>query len=30
MNRWLRILRHRWLDETDTARALDAAALARL
>ena len=30
MNRWLRILRHRWLDETDTARALDAAALQRL
>jgi len=30
MNRWLRILRHRWLDETDAARALDAAALQRL
>ena len=30
MNRWQRILRHRWLDETDTARALDAAAQARL
>ncbi len=29
-NRWLRILRHRWLDETDAARALDAAALKRL
>lgn len=30
MNRWLRILRHRWVDETDTARALDRAALERL
>jgi uncharacterized membrane protein len=30
MNRWLRILKHRWLDETDTARALDSAALQRL
>jgi uncharacterized membrane protein len=30
MNKLLRILRHRWLDETDTARALDAAALKRL
>jgi uncharacterized membrane protein len=30
MNRWTRILKHRWLDETDTARALDAAALQRL
>jgi uncharacterized membrane protein len=30
MNRWLRILKHRWLDETDTARALDTAALQRL
>ena len=30
MNGWLRILRHRWLDETDAARALDAAALQRL
>jgi uncharacterized membrane protein len=30
MGRWARILRHRWLDETDTARALGAAALARL
>jgi uncharacterized membrane protein len=30
MNKLTRILRHRWLDETDTARALDAAALARL
>lgn len=30
MNRWLRILRHRWLDETDTARALSPAALQRL
>ncbi len=30
MNRWLRILKHRWLDETDARRALDEAALARL
>ncbi|CAD5375095.1 TPM_phosphatase domain-containing protein [Rubrivivax sp. A210] len=30
MGRLARILRHRWYDETDTARALDAAALARL
>ena len=30
MNRWLRILRHRWLDETDVARALGVDALARL
>ncbi len=30
MGRLLRILKHRWRDETDTARALDAAALARL
>jgi len=30
MNRWWRILKHRWLDETDTARALDAGALERL
>ena len=30
MNRLLRILRHRWLDETDARRALDEAALARL
>ena len=30
MNRWTRILKHRWLDETDTARALDAEALQRL
>jgi uncharacterized membrane protein YgcG len=30
MNRWTRILKHRWLDETDTARALDRAALERL
>ncbi|MDO8419838.1 MAG: TPM domain-containing protein [Rubrivivax sp.] len=30
MNRWLRIFKHRWLDETDTARALDTEALARL
>ena len=30
MNRWTRILKHRWLDETDTARALDDAALQRL
>jgi uncharacterized membrane protein len=29
-NRWIRLLRHRWLDETDAARALDAAALKRL
>ena len=30
MGRLLRILKHRWLDETDAARALDAAALSRL
>jgi uncharacterized membrane protein len=30
MNRWLRIFKHRWLDETDTARALGTAALQRL
>lgn len=30
MNRWLRILRHRWIDESDARRALDDAALARL
>ena len=30
MGRLARILRHRWHDETDVARALDAAALARL
>ena len=30
MNRWLRILRHRWVDETDVKRALGADALARL
>ena len=30
MNKLLRILKHRWLDETDTARALDEAALSRL
>jgi uncharacterized membrane protein YgcG len=30
MNRLLRILKHRWLDETDARRALDGAALARL
>jgi uncharacterized membrane protein len=30
MNRWLRILRHRWLDELDAKRALDDAALQRL
>ena len=30
MNRWLRLFKHRWLDETDTARALDTAALQRL
>jgi uncharacterized membrane protein len=29
-SRLARILRHRWFDETDAARALDAAALARL
>jgi uncharacterized membrane protein len=29
-NRFARLLRHRWLDETDAARALDAAALRRL
>lgn len=30
MNRWLRILRHRWRDDTDARRALGADALARL
>jgi len=30
MNRLLRILKHRWLDETDTRRALDHAAVERL
>ncbi len=30
MNRWLRILRHRWLDEGDARRALGSAALERL
>ena len=30
MNRWLRILRHRWLDEDDARRALGAVALERL
>ncbi len=30
MNRLARILKHRWVDETDVARALDAAALRRL
>ena len=30
MGRLQRILKHRWLDDTDTARALDTAALARL
>ena len=30
MNRLLRILRHRWIDETAARRALDDAALARL
>jgi uncharacterized membrane protein len=30
MNRMLRILKHRWLDDTDLKRALDAAALDRL
>jgi len=29
-SRWGRLLRHRWWDETDTRRALDAAALARV
>jgi len=30
MNRWLRILKHRWTDETDAARALGPEALQRL
>ncbi len=30
MNKLLRLFKHRWLDETDTARALDEAALQRL
>lgn len=30
MNRWLRLLRHRWLDEGDARRALGPDALARL
>jgi uncharacterized membrane protein len=30
MNRWLRLLKHRWLDERDTRRALGPDALARL
>jgi uncharacterized membrane protein len=30
MNRWLRILRHRWLDEADARRALGTGALHRL
>jgi uncharacterized membrane protein len=30
MNRWLRILKHRWTDETDAARALGPEALERL
>jgi uncharacterized membrane protein len=30
MNRLMRLLRHRWFDDTDTRRALDAAALDRL
>jgi len=30
MNRWLRILRHRWLDETDARRALGPGALERI
>lgn len=30
MNRWLRILKHRWTDETDAARALGPEALHRL
>jgi uncharacterized membrane protein len=29
-NRWWRILKHRWLDESDTARALPRAALERI
>lgn len=30
MNRWRRILKHRWIDESDLAHALDNRALARL
>lgn len=30
MNRWLRILKHRWLDEADARRAMGAGALQRL
>ena len=30
MKHWLRLLRHRWLDESDVHRVLDAAALGRL
>lgn len=30
MNRWLRMLRHRWFDDTDARRMLDGAALDRL
>ena len=30
MNRWLRLLRHRWLDEGDARRALGPGALARI
>jgi uncharacterized membrane protein YgcG len=30
MGRWLRLIRHRWFDETDSARALDDAAVDRL
>jgi len=30
MNRWARILKHRWLDETDSRRALNADAIERL
>ena len=30
MKHWLRLLKHRWLDETDVHRVLDAAALERL
>ncbi|MCU0969843.1 MAG: TPM domain-containing protein [Rubrivivax sp.] len=30
MNRWMRILKHRWFDEGDVRRALGAGALARL
>ncbi len=30
MNRFMRILKHRWLDERDLARALDAATLSRI